>query len=939
MRVSQLAGFRGRCEAVSGQDLKDPEALHRWSVAEYRTFWRLFLEWAELAWEGSAEVVCTSDDVESAVFFPDVRLNYAENLLRPLPGVDDEAIALTSVHGDGRVEHISRAALRARVRAAATTLAGHGVGTGDRIVVVAPNNAGAVVTVLAAAALGAAVSTAMPDMGPSALLGRFEQVEPAMLVVDRGGSADWAGADGDTLHTLLDALPSLRTVLVLDGGPLPETGDRAVARLDVDAEQAADGSAQWPRLNFNHPLFVMFSSGTTGPPKAMVHGAGGTLLEHVKEHRLHLDLGPADVYQHHSTTAWMVWNRQLTALAIGARVVLYDGPVRAPETLWQLVASEGVTVLGTSPAYLQLCQDAGYRPRDAVDISALRAVLSSGAVLHEWQYDWVADAVGPIPLQSISGGTDILGAFVLGHPELPVRRGRIQSRGLGLDVVAVDEAGHEVVGEVGELVCRMPFPSRPVAFLRDPDGRRRHEAYFAQHPGLWTHGDLVEFDSDGSSRILGRSDGVLNIDGVRIGPTEIYTVLRQVPGIAEAMAVEQRHPTVPGATRLVLLVVLEEGVRLSAELARFIRASLRTQASAAHVPSLILPVPQLPVTHNGKNSERAARDTLNGDPVANLSALKNPESVDAIAAALAESTTGIAAAEASAFTAGDEVAAVVGRLWRETLGPAADAEHTFTDLGGTSRQAMTLLRQVRVLLGRDIQLEAFLADPTLPGLTAAARCAPRADDAPPLVLLAPGDPTLPPLFCVHDAWGDIDVYWPLAQLLTDTGPVHGLRTDLHRPDGTRRPIAELAADHAAELERAAPVGELRLAGHSFGGLVALETARLLTERGRTVDFLGLIDVLPPAPCCAPRNGSATSSPTGCRCCSPRCATSRCATSSPNGCARTPPPPIGSCSPSPREWPTTTGRPATTGRSPTSAPADASPDCTTCYVPGGGWPRS
>ena len=256
----------------------------------------------------------------------------------------------------------------------------------------------------------------------------------------------------------------------------------------------------------------------------------------------------------------MMWNWQLSALAVGAHVVLYDGPVPGPETLWELVAEHGVTVFGTSPAYLQLCQDAGYRPADAVDLSRLRAVLSTGAVLHDWQFDWVADAVGPVPLQSISGGTDIIGCFVLGYPELPVpprpqpdaqpgpgrRRGRRGRRARSS-------------GEVGELVCRNPFPSRPLGFLRDPDGARFHDSYFAEHPGMWTHGDLIEFDPDGSARLHGRSDGVLNIDGVRIGPSEIYTVLRGVPEIADTMAVEQRDPGRPGGTRMVLLVVLRPG--------------------------------------------------------------------------------------------------------------------------------------------------------------------------------------------------------------------------------------------------------------------------------------------------------------------------------------------------------------------------------------------
>lgn len=845
-RVPQLARFRVRCTALTERDLTTPQDLHRWSVEHFRDFWGEFLLWADLAWEGSAETVCAGDDAETARFFPGVRLNYAENLLRPLPGVDDDAVALTSLHDHG-AEHLTRAALRRRVTAAATALAAAEVSTGDRVVVIAPNTAATVVAVLATAALGAAVSTAMPDMGPTALLGRLEQVEPAVLVVDRAGSRDWAGAPGDTLAALLDALPTVRTVFLLDDQPLPATDGIPVHGLHTTDEETDGPPAAWPRLPFDSPLFVMFTSGTTGPPKAMVHGIGGTLLEHLKEHLLHLDLGPGDVYLHHSTTAWMVWNRQLSALGAGCRIVLSDRALTGPESLWELVAEQGVTMLGTSPAYLQLCQDAGYRPRDAVDLSALRAVLSSGAVLHDWQFDWVADAVGDLPLQSISGGTDIIGAFVLGHPELGVRRGRIQSRGLGMDVAAINAQGRELVGEVGELVCRNPFPSRPVAFLRDPDGARRHAAYFAANPGLWTHGDLIEFDPDGSSRLHGRSDGVLNVDGVRIGPTEIYAVLRQITGVRDTMAVEQRHPTVPGAARLALLVVLDDGVQLSADMARSIRANLRRQASAAHVPSLILPVPALPLTHNGKKSERAARYVLDGEPVANLTALKNPDSVDGIARALAAAERDAArtATTAPDDAAADDVAGTAGRLWRETLGSTADDEHTFTDLGGTSRQAMTLVRRVRQVLGRDVGLEQFLADPTLPGLIAAATAASPADNAPHVVRLAAGDPALPPLFFMHDAWGDIDVYWPLAQLLTGTGPLYGLRTDLHAPEG-RRPIGELAADHVAEIAQVAPAGPVRMAGHSFGGLVAYETARQLTAAGRTVDFLGLVDVLPPA---------------------------------------------------------------------------------------------
>ena len=845
-RRPQIADFRAWCADVTDDQLTPPEAMYRWSVANYRTFWGAFLAWSGLVWEGSSEVVCTSDDVETGRFFPDVRLNYAENLLRPLPDVDDDSVALTAVHGDGAIEHVTRERLRRRVRTAATALDAYGVRPGDRVVVVSTNNASAVVGALAVTALGAAVSTAMPDMGPTALLGRLAQIEPVALVLDRGTATAWEGAEGDTLHGLVGSLPGLRHVLVVDGRELPDTGSVPVGRLDLTDEGSGSRAAPWPRLPFDAPAFVLFSSGTTGQPKAIVHGVGGTLIEHVKEHRLHLDIGPGDTFFHHTTTSWMVWNRQLSALAAGARIVTYDGPVRGPEALWRVVADEGVTVFGSSPPYLQLCQDGGYRPAENVDLSRLRSVCTTGSVLHDWQYDWFAEAVGPQPLQSLGGGTDIIGAWVLAHPELAVRRGRIQTRSLGMDVAALGENGEPVVGKVGELVSRQPFPSRPVSFLNDPDGTRYHDAYFAQNPGMWTHGDLIDIDADGSPRLHGRSDGVMNIDGVRIGPTEIYTVLRSLSQIRQAMAVEAQDPEVPGSNRLVLLVVLASGQELDADLAAAIRSRLRQQASAAHVPSLILAVPEIPVTHNGKPSERAARDTLNGLVPPNLGALKNPAALDAIADALATSTTAAddAGVILTADSDADASAAAITQLWRQILGPFADAEHTFEDLGGTSRDAMTLVRRVRQVVGRDVLVDAFLADPTLPGLIAAARRAPRAADAATVVQLAPGEEGLPPLFLLQDVYGDIDVYWSAAQLLTRTGPVYGLRTPLQRPDGTSRHIDELASSHCAQIEKVAPTGPVRLAGYSFGGQVAFQAARLLVARGREVDHVVLIDTRP-----------------------------------------------------------------------------------------------
>jgi acetoacetyl-CoA synthetase len=588
----------------------------------------------------------------------------------------------------------------------------------------------------------------------------------------------------------------------------------------------------------------MFSSGTTGPPKAMVHGAGGTLLEHVKEHRLHGDLTPADTLYFHTTTAWMMWNWQLSALAVGAHVVTYDGPVAGPGTLWELVAEHGVTVFGTSPAYLQLCQDGAYRPADAVDLSRLRAVLSTGAVLHDWQFDWVAEAVGPVPLQSISGGTDIIGCFVLGAPDAPVRRGRSQARSLGLDVAAVDEDGREVVGAVGELVCRNPFPSRPVGFLRDPDGARFHASYFAAHPGMWTHGDLVDLDPDGTARVHGRSDGVLNVDGVRIGPSEIYTVLRGVPEVTDVMAVEQRDPGRPGATRMVLLVVLRAGATLSGGLDRTIRRRLREQASAAHVPALVVAVPELPLTHNGKRSERAARDAVNGDPVANADALRSPGCLEAIRDAVAAATAPTATAPAApATTDGDPLLQAVTALWAEVLGTgAAGPDDDFADLGGTSRQVLSLLRRVRLDLGADVPLQAFAEEPTPRALARAVAAAGSAGSGGATVLR---EGTGRPVVLVADAWGQLNLYAGLVRRLATDRPVLGLQPPLTGPDGAHTTIEEVAQRAVERLRALQPEGPYTLAGYSFGGLVATAMTAALEARGATVAWLGLLDVRPP----------------------------------------------------------------------------------------------
>jgi acetoacetyl-CoA synthetase len=855
-RAPQLNDFCAHLAAQTAVDLRDPRQLHAFSVEHPEPFWRAVLGWSRLPWSGSADTVLAGDDVETARFFPDLLLNHAEVLLAPLPDVDDDAPALTAVHADRPTQRYTRAELRTAAARTATALTTLGIGAGDRVVAIAPNTAEVAVAALGVTALGGTLSTATPDMGAPALLSRFAQVEPVLLLLDRTGMTE------ASVRALVDGLPTLGSVLLLDEGPLPEDVGRPVQRLTNLVAAAGSGTpAEWPRLPFDHPLFVMFSSGTTGPPKAIVHGVGGTVLEHVKEHRLHGDLRAGDTLYFHTTTAWMMWNWQLSALAVGAHIVVYDGPLLGPETLWALVAEHGVTAFGTSPAYLQLCQEQGYRPAASLDLSRLRAVLSTGAVLHDWQFTWVAENVGPQSVESISGGTDIIGCFVLGHPELPVRPGRCQSRSLGLDVAAVDDAGVEVVGEIGELVCRRPFPSRPVGFLNDPGGVRFHASYFAAHPGMWTHGDLVEFDPDGSARMHGRSDGVLNIDGTRIGPSEIYTVLRTVPEVGDCMAVEQRNPAVPGRTRMVLLVVLRDGAVLDRALDRTIRRTLRRQASPAHVPSLIVAVPDLPLTHNGKRSEAAARNAVNGDQVRNADALKNAGCLAAIRAAVraASRNSDVAeageVAEAGAPPPGPTppgpapavdllaVFADVERIWCEVLDvPDADPDDDFGDMGGTSRQAIQLLRKVWLELGVDVPITDLYERRTLRDVaeTVAARRSTGSDGVP---LLRAGRGR--PLFVVSDLWGQLNSYHSLVLALVTERPVLGLQPSLEGPGGKRRTIAEVMEEALALLRAAQPAGPYSLAGYSFGGLVAYEMACRLRAAGEAVSYLGLIDVRPP----------------------------------------------------------------------------------------------
>ncbi len=624
---SQLASFARFVESRIGKTVADYGALHELSIEQPARFWELFLEHSGALYSGEVTPALVGDEVETARFFPRLRLSWVENVLAERSEAEERAEALVGCDESGARVALSRAELRRRVQAIAAALAARGLVPGDRVAAVVRNTVDAVIACLAVTSLGATWSSVSPDMGLGAVLSRFALLKPKLLVGDRTTRIGGISVESPLL-ALANDLRSLEAIVSLDLDAL-DVALPTWSLRELERQGEALPKAPWSRFPFDHPLFVLFSSGTTGAPKAIVHGHGGTLIEHLKEHRLHADLAPRDRLLFQTTAGWMMWNWTISALASGARVVLYDGSISypTPDALLGAAAREGVTVLGVSPAYLRYAMDAKLVVPPPLR-SSLREMLSTGSVLNPQLHRWAKEHFADVPLQSISGGTDIVGCFVMGSPWTPTHAGESGCIGLGFDVRAWGPSGPAREGH-GELVCVKPFPSRPVGLLADEGGTRFHDAYFARHQGAWTHGDLIELTARKSARVIGRCDGVINVRGIRIGPAEIYDVLaRAVPEVASAMAVDQDAPNEPGEKRLVLFVVLSANVRFERELMLRIKRELKARASMAHVPAVIVPVLELPCTHNGKLSEAAMQDVLAGRPVRNLTALRNPESLE-----------------------------------------------------------------------------------------------------------------------------------------------------------------------------------------------------------------------------------------------------------------------------------------------------------------------
>ncbi|MFD7691601.1 acetoacetate--CoA ligase [Streptomyces sp. NPDC059781] len=622
-RIARFTDFVARRTGITHADYR---SLWTWSVQDLPGFWSAVGEFFDIRTSGTWECVLDDAPMPTTRWFPGARLNYAEHALRT---GDSRDTALISVGEDGTTTRTTWAELRAQVGALAAWLRRQGVRAGDRVVGYLPNTSHTVVAFLATASLGAVWSACGQDYGADGAASRFAQLEPVVLFAADGYR--WNGRQHDRRAqsaALQAALPSVRVTVRVPNLGLPTSAEDDTVRW----EDALAGPAEcvFEHVSFDAPLWVLFSSGTTGTPKGIVHGHGGVLLDHHKLLGLHLDLGPGDRFLWYTTTNWMMWNMVVSGLLVGSTVVLYDGsPTHpGPGRLWELAAEHRASVLGVSPGYLQASAKAGLEPGRDLDLGALRVLGSTGAPLPAQSYHWVHDHIGPrVQVGSTSGGTDIVSGFAGSAPNTPVWPGEISAPLLGVALQAFDADGRPVTGEVGELVVTRPMPSMPLYFWNDPDGSRYHQAYFGSYPGVWRHGDWMTRTAHGSVIVSGRSDSTLNRHGVRLGSADIYAVVDGLPGIRESLVIGAELPD--GRYWMPLFVVLEPGHELTDDLRGALASAIRTHASPRHVPDTVIQVPALPHTRTGKKLEVPVKRLLQG---ARVDQVAGREAVDDITA-------------------------------------------------------------------------------------------------------------------------------------------------------------------------------------------------------------------------------------------------------------------------------------------------------------------
>ena len=628
IKDAPLTAFIAAAAEASGRPIADYDTLHAWSVEDREGFWSLVWDWCGVVGERSERLLEAGDRMPGARFFPDARLNFAENLLKK-SGSEDALV----FRGEDKVERrLSWDELRALVSRMQQLFAAHGVKAGDRVAAMMPNMPEAVAAMLAAASLGAIWSSCSPDFGEQGVLDRFGQIEPVLFIAPDGYWYAGKRIDvADKVAAVLARMPSVRAAFIVDylgqAREVAAGAEKAQALSDALAPFAA-APLSFARLPFDHPLYILYSSGTTGIPKCIVHSAGGMLIQHLKEHRLNAGIEDGDRFFYFTTCGWMMWNWLVTGLASGATLLLYDGSPFHPDAnvIFDYAATEKMTYFGTSAKFIDAVRKAELRPIETHDLSTVRVISSTGSPLAPENFRFVYDGIkADVHLASISGGTDIAACFVLGVPLKPVYVGELQGPGLGMATDVFDDEGRPVKGEKGELVCTRAFPSMPLMFWNDPDGAKYRAAYFERFDNIWCHGDFAEWTEHGGMIIHGRSDATLNPGGVRIGTAEIYNQVEQMEEVAEAICIGQDWD---GDVRVVLFVRLADGVVLDEGLERKIRAKIRAGASPRHVPAKIVAVADIPRTKSGKITELAVRDVVHGRAVKNQEALVNPEALE-----------------------------------------------------------------------------------------------------------------------------------------------------------------------------------------------------------------------------------------------------------------------------------------------------------------------
>jgi len=601
-------------------------ALHQWSIDNSPAFWVALCDHCDIQFTQPPDsILARPEDFMDAGWFQGAELNFAEHLLRHT----GEKAAIIFSGEDGTRRAVSRDELRTTVARLAASLRAKGVSKGDRVAGYLPNCPEAIIAMLATTSIGAIWSSCSPDFGINGVVDRFGQIEPKILFAPNAYLYNGKTCDTrDTVAGVVEAIPSLvQTVIV----PFVDqaSSDTGIENAELWVDFLADETPlEFTPVEFNHPLYVMFSSGTTGVPKCIVHGHGGTLLQQCKEHVLHTNVTEDDRLFYFTTCGWMMWNWLVCGLGTGATLILFDGApfYKDGRILWEIAEQEKISIFGTSAKYISALENTDVRPRSDFKLPALRTVLSTGSPLAPESFDFVYEAIGDdLQLSSISGGTDILSCFALGNPVLPVRRGELQCKGLGMATEIYDESGKSVIGEHGELVCTKPFPSTPVGFWNDPDGSRYRAAYFERFPGIWAHGDFAELTENGGMVIHGRSDSVLNPGGVRIGTAEIYRQVEKLDEVVESIAIGQNWDD---DVRVVLFVQLQDGIILSEKLVQKIRNTVRENTTPRHVPAKVVAVPEIPRTKSGKIVELAVRSVVHGEEVRNTEALANPEALE-----------------------------------------------------------------------------------------------------------------------------------------------------------------------------------------------------------------------------------------------------------------------------------------------------------------------